>query len=48
MVEKIFEAWTEEVNDEDVVEAFLAEVVYVGDARCDTIQVSRLAGNAWR
>jgi hypothetical protein len=34
VVEEILERWSEEVDDQDVVEAFLAEVVDIRNSRC--------------
>lgn len=35
MIKKIFETGSKEVDDEDVVKTFLAEVVDVGNAGCE-------------
>jgi hypothetical protein len=32
MVEEVFKRWSQKVDDEDVMEAFLAKVVDIGDA----------------
>jgi hypothetical protein len=34
VVEQIFERGAKEIDDEDVVKAFLAEVVDIGNTRC--------------
>jgi len=34
MIEEVFEAWAEQVNDEDVVQALLAKVIYIRDTGC--------------
>jgi hypothetical protein len=34
VVEEVLERGTEQVNDKNVVEAFLAEVIDIGDASC--------------
>lgn len=32
MIKEILKAWTKEVDDENVVKAFLPKVIYLGDA----------------
>ena len=34
VIKKIFQAWSEEVNDQDVVESFLAKVIDIWYAGC--------------
>lgn len=37
VVEQVLQAGTQQVNDQDVVEALLAEVVHIRDASCDVV-----------
>ena len=34
MIEQIFEGGPEQINDENVVETFLAKVIYIRDTSC--------------
>lgn len=35
VVEQVFQAWAEKVNDQNVVKAFLTKVVDIWDANCE-------------
>ena len=43
VVEEVFQRRPEQVDDEDIVEAFLAEVIYIRDASCMHMSVSMAA-----
>jgi hypothetical protein len=34
VIEEVFKAWTEQVNDEDVVKALLTKVIYIRNTGC--------------
>lgn len=34
VIEEVFKAWSEQVDDQDVVKALLAEVIYVRNTGC--------------
>ena len=45
VIEEVFKGWPEEVDDKDVMEAFLAEIVYIWNARCRPL--TRNHGYTW-
>jgi hypothetical protein len=47
MIEEIFETGAQEIDDEDVVEAFLAKVVDIGDSGC-TRRISNQSSSPMR
>jgi len=34
VIKQVFERWSKEINDEDIVEALLAKVIDIRDTRC--------------
>jgi len=45
MIKKVFERWSEKINDEDVVEALLAEIIDIRDTRYSPSVVAWIEAN---
>jgi len=37
VIEKVFQGWAKEIDDKDIMQAFLAKVIDIRDTSCDVL-----------